>query len=91
MKFDGPGIIGFSMGGLKIDSFARLTKIRNTGAGYDVFFVRPDGQADFWCIGAADSDNFIEIGGIRYEGGKLKAFCETFITITETENAIDSL
>lgn len=78
------------MGGLKIDSFARLMKIKNTRAGYDVFFMKPNGRHDVWCI-TTDSDNFIEIGGIRYEGNMLEAFCEIFITMTETEKAIDSL
>ena len=91
MKFDGPGIIGFPMGGLNTDSFARLTMIRNTGAGYDVFFVKPNGQNDCWCISATSDNSFIEIDGIRYKGDALTSFCETFITMTETEEAIDSL
>ena len=91
MKFDEPGIIGYHAGGVKTDSFARLTKIRTIGSSYDVQFIKSDGRHDFWCISAAYAGDFIEIGGVRYEGGALEAFCETFILMTETENAIDSL
>jgi hypothetical protein len=89
MKFDGAGIIGYHMGRLQIDSFARITKINYSNPGYYVSFVRPGGERDFWCISIVD--DFIEIDGIRYEGDNLEAFCKAFITMMETEKAIDSL
>ena len=98
MKFDGPGIIGFHAGVLNTASFARLIKINHTKAsGYLVIFQKSDGHGDYWCIcsdpsGYTDKQyDFIEIGGIRYEGDMLTTFCEAFMTMKETEKAIDSL
>lgn len=90
MKFDRPGIIGYRLGGLQTDSFARITNIRHSNPGYYVSFIKPDGRNDFWRL-AVNSDNFIEIDGIRYEGDRLETFCNAFITMTETVKAIDSL
>lgn len=98
MKFDGPGIIGFHAGVLNTASFTRLIKINHTKAsGYQVIFQKSNGYGDYWCIcsdpsGYIDKQyDFIEIDGIRYEGDALTTFCETFITMAETKEAIDSL
>lgn len=90
MKFDRPGIIGYSLGGLRTDSFTRITHIRYSNPGYYVSFIKPDGRNDFWRL-AVNSDNFIEIDGIRYAGDQLETFCNAFITMAETVKAIDSL
>lgn len=90
MKFDGPGTIGYHLGGLRTDTFTRITNIRHSNPGYYVSFIKPDGRGDFWRL-SVTSDNFIEIDGIRYAGDQLETFCNAFITMTETVNAIDSL
>lgn len=94
MKFDRPGIIGYHMDGLKTASFTRITKINRSLIGnYMVSFKNVNGRDDFWCITSErdDDNDFIEIDDIRYDGDELKEFCETFIAMTETEKAIDSL
>lgn len=90
MKFDGPGIIGYRLGGPQTDRFVQITNIRYSNPGYYVSFIKPDGRNDFWRL-ATNSDNFIELNGIRYEGDMLETFCNTFITMVETAKAIDSL
>lgn len=90
MKFDEPGIIGYRLGGLQTDRFARITNIKYSNPGYYVSFIKPDGHNDFWRL-ATNSNDFIEINGIRYEGDMLEAFCNTYIAMVETAKAIDSL
>lgn len=90
MTFDGSGIIGYRLGRLQTDNFARITNIRYSNPGYYVSFIKPDGRNDFWRL-ATNSDDFIELNGIRYEGDMLETFCNAFITMTETAKAIDSL
>ena len=90
MTFDGSGIIGYRLDGPQTDRFARITNIRYSNPGYYVSFIKPDGRSDFWRI-ATNNDCFIEIDGIRYEGDRLETFCNAFITMTETNKAIDSL
>lgn len=95
MKFDRPGIIGYHLGRLETDSFTRITNVRYSNPGYSnpgyyVSFRKPDGRCDFWRL-STNSGDFIEIDGIRYEGDRLETFCNAFITMTETNKAIDSL
>jgi len=96
MKFDGPGIIGYHAGVLNTANFTRLIKINHAASGYQVIFQKPDGHGNYWLCsysyGYTDKQyDFIEIDGIRYEGDALTTFCETFMTMKETEKAIDSL